>query len=175
MFCAVAEKVLVRRGTAMTWQTVMFWVFAGGLAGGVAVGMLNWMVRRVRGMSAKRIAESIPDATAILMQDSGANFFGLESLGGMQLRGNGGLVLTSGCLHFFMLFPRREMKISLEEIEETSLVRSHCGKSVFRDLLKVKYRAERGGVRGLESAAWYVGDAAGWKRAIDAARGGAGH
>lgn len=171
----MVEKVLVRWGPAMMWQLVIFWVFAGGLAGGFAVCMLNWMVRRVRRMSAKRIAESIPDATAILTQDSGANFFGLESLGGMQLRGNGGLVLTARGLSFFMLFPRREMLIPLEEIEETSLVRSHCGKSVFRDLLKVTYRAEHGGVRGRESAAWYVRDAAGWKRAIDAARGGVDH
>ena len=110
--------------------SVIFWVFAGGVAAAFAVLMLSWLIRRVRMLSARRIAESIPDAAQILLQDSGANFFGLESLGGMQLRGNGGLVLTSGCLYFCMLLPRRELKISLEEIEETSLVRSHCGKSV---------------------------------------------
>ena len=172
---AVAEKIMVWWGPVMIRGSVIFWVFAGGVAAGFAVLMLRWLIRRVRMLSARRIAESIPDAGQILLQDSGANFFGLESLGGMQLRGNGGLVLTSGCLHFFMLFPRREMLISLEEIEETSLVRSHCGKSVFRDLLKVTYRVQRGGVRGRESAAWYVRDAAGWNRAIDAARGGGGH
>ena len=154
----------------MKWWSVIFGVFAGGSAIAFALFMLSWLVRRVKKMSARRIAESIPEATEILLQDSGANFFGFESFGGMQLRGNGGLVLTADCLHFFMLLPRREIRIQLEEIEETSLVRSHCGKSVFRDLLTVTYRAERGGEPYRESAAWYVRDATGWKRAIDAAR-----
>jgi hypothetical protein len=154
----------------MMWQLVIFWVFAGGLAGGFAVCMLNWMVRRVRRMSAKRIAESIPDAAQILLQDTGANFFGLQSLGAMQIRGNGGLALTASGLYFCMLVPRRNLEIPLCSIEQASLVRSHCGKTVFRDLLNVTYRTVQGGTQIVESAAWSVRDAAGWQVAIERAR-----
>ncbi|MFM7833329.1 MAG: hypothetical protein ACKPJD_16175, partial [Planctomycetaceae bacterium] len=67
----------------MKWWSMIFGVFAGGSAIAFALFMLSWLVRRVNTMSAIRIAESIPDATQILLQDSGANFFGLESFGGM--------------------------------------------------------------------------------------------
>lgn len=147
-----------------------WWLFSMVAAACGGVWFIGWVTGRIRLLAEKRIAEAIPDSSDILLQDSGANFFGLESLGGMQLRGNGGLVLTARNLSFFMLVPRRDVQIPLASIEETSLVRSHCGKTVFRDLLKVTFRAGESEALGRESAAWYVRDAGAWKRAIDAAR-----
>jgi len=149
---------------------ILLWGLAAVLATGIVIIFLVWVLRRVRLLASKRISGLIPDAAEILLQDSGANFLGLQSLGGMQMRGNRGLALTADGLYFCMLVPRRNLEISLDSITETRLVRSHCGKTVFYDLLKVTYRTEQGGVNGQESAAWYVRDAGEWKRVIDQAR-----
>ena len=152
------------------WVGMLIWGLASIAAVGLGMFFLALVIRLVRRMSAKRLAEAIPDAAQILLQDTGANFFGLQSLGAMQIRGNGGLALTASGLYFCMLVPRRNLEIPLCSIEQASLVRSHCGKTVFRDLLKVTYRTVQGGTQIVESAAWSVRDAAGWQVAIERAR-----
>jgi len=136
---------------------------------GTVWGMLFlwWLVRRIRRGAAERIAHEIANPSEILLRETGANFFGLQSRGGRQVRGNGGLVLTHDQLRFFQLVPRREIAIPLERIEETSLVRSHCGKSVLWTLLRVTYRTGPAATKSVDSAAWYVRNPAEWKQAID--------
>jgi hypothetical protein len=112
----------------------------------------------------RRVAECLDPAEALQREDYRANYFGRESLGGRQLRGNGALVLTDQALEFQMLWPRRRFRVPLAEVTGISIVRSHCGKSVGRDLLKVTFQA---GDRE-DSVAWFVPNALAWKEALDA-------
>lgn len=84
----------------------------------------------------------------------------------MQLRGNGALVLTSGSLEFLMLWPNRRIRIPVSSITGTSVVRSHCGRTIGRDLLKVQYMTGA----GEDSMAWYVPDVRGWQNQLDTVR-----
>jgi hypothetical protein len=99
----------------------------------------------------------------ILLKDLGANSFGLESAGVWQVRGNGGLVLTGKNLHFFMFLPKKEICIPLHTISDLAIVQSHLGKTVFRDLLKVRFSANG----KPDSIAWYLADPGEWKARIE--------
>lgn len=110
-----------------------------------------------------RTVAAAVDPAAILMQDHRANFFGIESKGVLQVRGNGALVLTETALEFFMLVPSTRITVPLEEVTRVGLVKSHLGKTIFRDLLKVWFR------RGdeLDSIVWYVPAPQAWRDRID--------
>jgi hypothetical protein len=95
-----------------------------------------------------------------------ANFFGLQSRGPAQVRGNGALVLLRDELYFLQAVTKLEITIPLADIEEASLVQSHLGKRIGRPLLRVDFRA----AAGVDAVAWYVYDAADWKSAIEEAR-----
>ncbi len=111
----------------------------------------------------QKLTEQLNPGETLLAEDSRANFFGLESLGGWQLRGNGLLALTDQALVFRMLLPGRTFRIPLSDITSTELVHSHCGKSVSRHLLKVNFR-----IRGLTDAmAWFIPEPAHWKGILD--------
>lgn len=99
----------------------------------------------------------------VLKMDRRANFFGVESKGQGQLRGNGVLVLTPGQLIFEMLLPAREMVVDLARISRLAKVRSHLHKTVMRPLLRVEYDD---GAGGTDAIAWYVRDVDGWIAAI---------
>lgn len=75
----------------------------------------------------------------IVLRDGMANSLGLESRGPVQLRGNGGLVLTRDELHFLPLVGVAEVRVSLDQIRKVSLVRVHLGKTVGRRLLRVDF------------------------------------
>ena len=111
-----------------------------------------------------RIAAAVP-RDAILLEDLRANSLGLTSMGKMQARGNGGLVLTKSALVFFQVLPRRDVSIPLDRIIEVKTVRSHLGKTYFRDLLFVSFRTET----GTDSVAWYVADLPTWLASLSAA------
>lgn len=97
----------------------------------------------------------------ILLEDTLANSFGLESLGAGQVRGNGALVLTAKTLHFFQAVPAREVEIPLDRIDSVGIVKTHLGKSTGHDLLHVTFR-NRDGQR--DAIAWFVRpDAETWR------------
>jgi hypothetical protein len=96
-----------------------------------------------------------------------ANFFGQESAGVMQLRGNGALALTDTELYFERLWPRREYCIPLAAIEGIETPSSYLGKTNFQPLLKVVFRNESG---QLDSMAWLVPDVKALKQTIEMAR-----
>lgn len=98
----------------------------------------------------------------MLLHETMANFFGEESRGPAQLRGNGGLVLTHDALAFHMLVPERAITIPLGDVREVSVVRSHLGKSVRRDLLHVRYAVPD----GTDAIAWFVRDTGPWLREL---------
>lgn len=105
------------------------------------------------------------EGRTIVYGDKGANFFGVESKGQGQLRGNGVLVLTPSLLIFEMLLPRREMVIDVARIQRVSKVRSHLHKSIMRPLLRVDYDD---GNEGADAVAWYVRDVERWMSEIAA-------
>jgi len=102
----------------------------------------------------------------ILKQSIGANFFGRESKGMGQVRGNGALVLTGQDLWFLLVVPRREISIPLRDVTAVGTKKSHLGKSVLRPLLHVQFRSDGRD----DSIAWWVVDPDAWCTAIDHAR-----
>lgn len=121
------------------------------------VASVAGLLRIMRCSLTKQIASRYR-ADEIVMQDLTANYFGLESRGIWQCRGNGALVLTPHRLHFFMFQPRSELQIPCNRITRVDLVRSHLGKTVFRDLLKVHFENEG----AADSVAWYVAEPTRW-------------
>lgn len=83
-------------------------------------------------------------ARPLVAVDYTANSFGLESLGALQARGNGALVVTTEEVCFLQLVPEREVVIPLAQIRELSLVRSHLGKATPFKLLKIQFEGVAG-------------------------------
>ncbi|MBN2430159.1 MAG: hypothetical protein JXQ27_01730 [Acidobacteria bacterium] len=96
----------------------------------------------------------------------GANFFGQQSRGRGQIRGNGALVLTEDKLCFLLAAPRREYVIPLQQITGVSLPKSHLGKTILRPLLRVDFIT----VHGPDAIAWALADPDSWAREIEARR-----
>jgi hypothetical protein len=129
----------------------------------IAIVVPKAVFRFIKGPLEERIAAHYrPDE--ILMQDLRANSFGQESIGRLQLRGNGGLVLTNRQLHFFLFMPRSDVSIPLDAITEVKLTKSHLGKATIYDLLKVHFSSNS----TEDSVAWYVTDPNAWKSRIEA-------
>jgi len=99
----------------------------------------------------------------VLLQSFTANFFGRESLGPAQIRGNGALILTRTELIFILAFPRRETVIPIETITAVTQPRGHLGKSALRPLLRVQFT----GPKGEDAIAWAVRDPDRWQKGIE--------
>ena len=93
-----------------------------------------------------------------------ANFFGIESLGVMQVRGNGILLLTDTDLVFGMFRPTRDFLIPFARIEKIELAESHLNKTMFQRLLKVFFTNEEGDA---DSLAWWVANPTEWKNVLE--------
>ena len=120
-------------------------------------------LQRVATARAQAARERFPNAKMIFPS---ANFYGQESQGVMQLRGNGTLVLTDSELYFGMWLPQREFHIPISAIEKVETPTSFLGKTNFRPLVKVVYRNEAGQT---DAMAWLVQNVEGLKGAIEAA------
>jgi hypothetical protein len=127
--------------------------------GGVLVVLRN--IARQKEASAR---ERYPNARQI---DRAASFFGQESRGVTQMRGNGTLILTDSDLVFEMWVPNREFRIPLRSIQAIENPNSFLGKSRFTPLLKVVYTNDQGVT---DAMAWQVRDLGGWMRLINEAR-----
>jgi hypothetical protein len=99
--------------------------------------------------------------------DRAASFFGQESRGVTQMRGNGLLILTDTALLFQMWVPNQEFRIPLRSIQSLENPRSFLGKSRLTPLLKVVYTNEQ---EVTDAMAWQVPDLAAWMRLLSAAR-----
>ncbi len=99
--------------------------------------------------------------------DRAASFFGQESRGVMQMRGNGTLILTDSDLIFEMWLPNKEFRIPLHYIQSLENPSSFLGKSRFTPLLKVVYTNEQGTT---DAMAWQVPDLSGWMRHLNEAQ-----
>jgi hypothetical protein len=114
----------------------------------------------------KRVADEVRGQLGedrIVMIDDFANFFGVESRTAAQMRGNGCLAATSEEIVFRMLLPRRELRISRGKITSVERARSHLGKAIRRDLLKLRFTNETGQP---DSVAWFVHDLPAWEAAL---------
>ncbi|MFH5207983.1 hypothetical protein [Antrihabitans spumae] len=131
----------------------------------VIVIVLKVVVGKVRKSSAAKI-ESQFSPSDIVRADPLANFFGLESKGGAQVRGNGALVLTRTMVWFSRAGGSVPLELPITAIRGADSVKSHAGKSVGRSLLRVSFETDR----GFDSAAWFVRDIDGWIAAIGATR-----
>jgi hypothetical protein len=105
-------------------------------------------------------------AGRILAEEDGANFFGLGSKGGAQIRGNGFLGVSQEALLFVMWFPRKEIRIPRDRIVSVERANSHAGKTIGRPLLRVRFRNDVGEE---DTAAWYVSDLQRWLVLLGAA------
>lgn len=150
----------------MTTIQILGWVALGVLAGVVLLAAASRLILLLlKGPLEKRIAAKYgPDE--ILLKDWKANSFGLESKGVWQVRGNGALVLTKDCLHFFLFLPNRELRIPLPAITEVTFTKHHLGKATLYDLLKVRFSGED----QLDSIAWFLSDPTAWKEKIEKIR-----
>jgi len=99
----------------------------------------------------------------ILISDKMANFFGQESLGVWEVRGNGVLLLTEQELFFGMWKPKKDMIFPVKSIIEITNPKSHMHRSVFKSLLKISFKNESG---EHDSAAWFVGDLNKWNQIL---------
>jgi hypothetical protein len=98
-----------------------------------------------------------------LLHEGDANSFGVASAGVWQVRGNGSLALTRHELLFAQWVPNRLLRIPRDSIVEVTTARSHLGKTIGRDLLKVVWSTDVG---TQDSIALWVGDLDGWLEAL---------
>lgn len=127
----------------------------------VILGFVLAMFKRYAANQEQVARDRFPNAKAII---SGASFFGQESLGAMQGRGNGTLVLTDSELYFERWLLKREYRIPLNAIQGIETPSSFLGKTRFTPLLKVVFRNANGQP---DSIAWQVPDLNGLKRLLE--------
>ena len=102
----------------------------------------------------KEIFEPFQGAN-IVISESNVNYFGQESKGLGQVRGNGSLILTDYELYYEMWTPKRILRIPRKNIVrvENPPPKWHLKKTKNRPLLKV-YFINQEGIE--DSAAWIV-------------------
>lgn len=134
----------------------------------LALGGLLWFLsRKLKALRIQR-EDEVSRALAgqeIRFRDPSANFFGVESLGRTQVRGNGILTVTGEGVHFLMWVPRREFWVPAEKITGVETARAHLGKTMGRDLVKLTYINPDGAA---DSGAWLTGRKAEAEAAIRA-------
>jgi hypothetical protein len=119
--------------------------------------------KRRRGIAAEVHARL--GGEGIVVADESANFFGVQSRGKAQIRGNGHLAATSHQILFIMWLPRRELTIARDRVSAVERTRSHLGKTIGRELLRVRFTNDAGRP---DSVAWFVRDLAAWESALGA-------
>ena len=68
------------------------------------------------------------DAIETILERDNVNFFGQQSKGHRQVRGNGVLILTNEKIYFEMWKPKKVLEIPIKAIRDVNIVRSFLGK-----------------------------------------------
>lgn len=131
----------------------------------VAVGGLLFWLKSVLKKRREEVARRFR-RIKIIRQHNFAQFYGLESRGHAQARGNGVLVLTADELYFLQALPRREFIIPIDSITDVTNPRSHLGKSNMRKILRIDFAIKR----KEDAIAWNVDDVDAWTKAVEEAR-----
>jgi len=132
----------------------------------VGLSLLFFILRFIFSLTRRKLHNIVAnkfEQGEILGASTRANFLGIKSKGGAQLRGNGALILTKNGLHFIRAVPQKEYKIPISTIRNVSMPKTFNGKSVFVPLLCVNYNAEY----GEDSIAWAIKNAKKWKDTIE--------
>jgi hypothetical protein len=130
----------------------------------VLLSVVLGVLRRYATNRAQSARERFPTAKLIIPS---ANFYGQESKGVAQMRGNGTMVLTNTELYFEQWLTNREFRIPLAAIQEIETPSAYLGKTNFRPILKVVFRDESGQT---DAMGWLVPDVEAAKQAINDAR-----
>jgi MFS superfamily sulfate permease-like transporter len=130
----------------------------------VVLGCVFVVLRQTARQKEASARERYPQARRI---DRTASFFGQQSRGATQLRGNGTLILTDTDLVFDQWVTNREFRIPLQSIQAVENPISFLGKSRFAPLLKVVYTNEQGAT---DAMAWQVSDLSAWMQLLNEAR-----
>lgn len=120
------------------------------------------MIRRLRERG-RLLALELLDGREPVVVDERANFFGVESAGGRQWRGNGCLAASDEAIAFALWLPRRTLRIDRSRLVAADTTHSHLGKTVGRPLLRIGFETDRG---DSDVAAWYVADLDRWLAAL---------
>jgi hypothetical protein len=145
-------------------MTVVMLVLGLLVGFGVIFTAVFVVLSRVARKSENEARKQHPDARHI---EAGALFFGQESRGAAQMRGNGTLILTSSELVFKQWVVGREFRVRYQDIESIDMPTSFLGKTQGVSLLRVNYLNESG---SRDAMAWRVRDPNGLKRSLDEAR-----
>ncbi|MEZ4452124.1 MAG: hypothetical protein R3B09_21850 [Nannocystaceae bacterium] len=141
-------------------------IVAGVVALLVALALFfRWLKRQMRATGEARIQARFPDGT--LRSSPTALFFGLESRGVAQIRGNGALALAADQVWSSAFATQDTIEIPLASIVEVDTCASHLGKRIGGHRL-VRIRFRRGDAT--DAAAWLVDDPEAWRAAIEGAR-----
>ena len=122
-----------------------FFAFVGG-------GLIFWLKSVFR--QRREEVEHRFRGEEIIRQHNFAHFYGRESIGHFQAKGNGVLVMTADELYFLKALPKPEFRIPINSITAVSNPRSHLGKTNVAKLLRVDFNS--GGEK--DAIAWMVGD-----------------
>lgn len=129
----------------------------------LAIAVAVVFVKGVLGRAQKQLDAAL-GGQPVLLRDNMANFFGLASLGPVQLRGNGSLALTRESLAFMRALSKQPpLSIPRSAIQKVETTRSHLGKAIGRPLLTVHFVDAAGKV---DVVAWYVRDHERWVSAL---------
>lgn len=149
----------------METQLIIDLVIFFGLFAVIGGGIFIWL--KILFKTRREEVEALFVGKEILMQHNFAHFYGLESIGHVQNRGNGVLVLTKDQLYFLKAMPRRELVIPVNAITAVKNPRSHLGKSNMVKLLRVEFNNDKG---EMDAVAWMVGkDVDAWTSAVEKA------
>lgn len=131
---------------------------------GIVFGLVFVVLRRVAQHRRDAAHQQYPTARLI---DAGALFFGQQSRGVGQMRGNGTLIVTDSVIIFQQWVTGREFRIPFSAIQSIENPSSFLGKWQGVPLLKINFLNDNGEA---DAIAWRVRDLSGVQRVIEEAR-----
>ncbi len=121
------------RQPSMSTTTTVLLILVGTLLASGAIAMV--IVRGGRNRAQARLGE----LSGSVLRSTAATCLGLASLGVGQLRGTGTLVLTEHEVGFAQWRPDRLVRIPRPAIVEVDTTRTHLGKTMNDDLLRIRW------------------------------------
>lgn len=132
----------------------------------VLLAVLYYVVHKIIASLKRKRAEELftnYHKDRIIYFSKEVNFFGQNSGGRSQVRGNGSLLLTPDELHFLRWVPKKNIVIPLDDIENIEIVNSFLGKRKNKELLKIEFKNQEG---ESDSAAWLLENMHAWEQVI---------
>ena len=128
----------------------------------IVVLIIAIVVRNIQSRKVKEVLSKI-DKKRVLAINSNANFFGQQSLGLTQMKGNGVLILMDSEVYYEMWIPKKIIRIPLESIKDIEETKFYLGKTKFKPLLKITFINDE---NEEDSCTWLVSNIKGWKEKL---------